>query len=111
MVILKRVLQEQSAYLTDLLSSCLTDVATEMFAKKLITKHVYNNPTYRSVMNDYENGMNFKSIFELEKHCQLFLDSLSSQGGPVESAAKVIVEQWKDEINKEIGITLNFNVY
>ena len=109
--ILKRILQEQSAVLIDLLSNCLPNVATQMFAKKLITESVYNNPTFKSVMNDYKNGMNYKSIFELEEHCQLFLDSLSSQGGPVENAAKAIAGYWKNEINKELGITLNLNVY
>ena len=82
-----------------------------MFARKLITKSVYNNPNYKDVMNDYKNGMNYKSISELEEYCQLFLNSLSSQGGPVESVAKVIAGYWKDEINKELGTTLNFNVY
>ena len=88
--ILKRILQEQSAVLINVLSSCLPNVATQMFAKKLITESVYNNPTFKTVMNDYKNGMNYKSISELEEHCQLFLDSLSSQGGPVENATKAI---------------------
>ena len=52
--ILKRILQEQSAVLMDLLSNCLPNVATQMFAKKLITESVYNNPTFKSVMNDYK---------------------------------------------------------
>ena len=109
--ILKRVLQEQSGDLTDLLYGCLPNVATQMFAKRLITQAVYRNPTYISVMNDYENGMKFKTVPELEKHCQLFLDCLSSQGGPLQAAAKVIAGCWKDEINKELGIILNLNVY
>ena len=110
-MILKRVLQKQSADLTDVLSKCLTNVATQMFAKELITKHVNNNPTYLSVINDYENGMKFKNVSELQNHCQLFLDSLSSQGGPVKSAAKAIAKQWKGEVNEELGITLDLNVY
>ena len=109
--ILKRVLREQSADLTDLLYGCLPNVAAQMYAKRLITDAVYRNPTYPTIMNDYENGMKYKSISELEKHCQLFLDSLSSQGGPVQAAAKAIAGYWKDEINKELGIKLNLTVY
>ena len=109
--ILKRILQEQSAVLIDVLSNCLPNVATQMFAKNVITESVYDNPTFKSVMTDYKNGMNYKSISELEEHCQLFLDSLSSQGGPVENAAKAIAGYWKNEINKKLGITLNLNVY
>ena len=109
--ILRRVLQEQSANLTDLLYGCLPNVVTQMYAKGLITEPVYCNPTYQSVMKDYENGMKFKTVPELEKHCQLFLDCLSSQGGPVKDAAKAIAEYWKDEINKELGVKLNLTVY
>ena len=82
-----------------------------MFPRKLITESVYNNPNFKDVTNDYKNGMNFKSISELEEYCQVLLNSLSSQGGPVESVAKVIGGYWKDEINKELGIRLNLNVY
>ena len=82
-----------------------------MFGRKLITESVYNNLNYKDVMNDDKNGMNYKSITELEEYCQLLLYSLSSQGGPVESVAKVIAGYWKDEINKELGIALNLNVY
>ena len=108
--ILKRVLQEQSGDLTDLLSGCLPNVATQMYSKGLITDPVYSNPTYKSIMKDFKNGMKFKTVPELEKHCQLFLDCLSSQGGPVQAAAKALAGCWKDEINKELGIILNLNV-
>ena len=50
--ILKRVLQEQSVDLTDLLYGCLPNVVTQMCAKRLITGPVYHNPTYKSVMKD-----------------------------------------------------------
>ena len=108
---MKGVLQKQSANLSHLLSGCLQDVATEMYAKKLITKSVFQNPTYISLINDYENGMMFKDISGLENHCQLFLDSLSSQGGPMENAAKAIAVYWKNEISNELKITLTLNVY
>ena len=109
--ILKRVLQEQSADLTDLLSGCLSNVAMEMYAKTLITDPVFDNPTYKSIMKDYKNGMKFKTVPELEKHCQLFLNCLSSQGGPMKALANAIAQCWKDEINKELNIMLNLNVY
>lgn len=109
--ILKRVLQEQSADLADLLSGCLSNFATQMYSRKLITDPVYSNPTYKSIMKDFKNGMKFKTVPELEKHCQLFLDCLSSQGGPVQAAAKAIAQCWKDEINKELDIILNLSVY
>ena len=108
---MKGALQKQSANLSRSLSGCLREVATEMYAKELITKSVHQNPTYISLINDFENEMVFKDISGLENHCQLFLDSLSSQRGPVKSAAKVIAENWKSEISNELKITLTLNVY
>lgn len=108
--ILQKVLQEQSANLTKLLSNCLSSVATELFSNNLITDYVHRNPTYQSVIDDYNNGMKYKSVPELEKHCQLFLDSLSGQGGPVKDAAKALARYWKEEVNKELGIDFKLNV-
>ena len=63
-MILERVLQEQSANLTKLLSNYLSNVATEMFAKKLIADPVYRNQTYQSVISDFNNGMKYESVPE-----------------------------------------------
>ena len=88
-MLLERVLREQSGNLTKLLPNCLSNVATEMFAKKLITDPVHHNPTYQSIIDDYNNGMKYESVPELEKQCQLFLDSLFSQHGPVKNSVLV----------------------
>ena len=48
--ILKRVLQEQSADLTDLLYGCLPNVGTQMYAKSLIKGPVDGNSTYKCIM-------------------------------------------------------------
>ena len=87
----------------NLLSNCLLNFATQIFTMELITEPVYKNPTYLNVMNHYENGMKFKVISELEKHCQVFLDSLSSQGGPMKHAAKATAEYWNNEISNEFA--------
>lgn len=63
------------------------------------------------MINNYEYGLKFKDIPELQKHCQLFLDNLSSQGGPIKHAAKVIAGYWKNETSNEVTIKLNLNVY
>ena len=108
---MQRVLQNQYAVLDRTLRANLRNVATEMFSRNLIADAVNEAPTYGSMIGEFQNGMQFQgSVAELEKHCQLFLECLSSQGGPVERAAKYLVEEWKKNVNEEFGISLNLSV-
>ena len=82
-----------------------------MFAKNLISDAVNEAPTFGSMIDEFQNGMQFQgSVVELEKHCQLFLDSFTSQGGPVERAAKHLAEEWKKNVNEDFSISLNLSV-
>ena len=82
-----------------------------MYSRNLIADAVNEAPTFGSMIGEFQNGMQFQgSVVELEKHCQLFLDSLSSQGGPVERAAIHLAEEWKKNVNEEFGIPLNLSV-
>ena len=69
-----------------------------MYSRNLISYAVYKAPTYGSMIGEFQNGMEFQgSVAELENHCQLFLESLSSQGGQVERAAKHLEEEWNKQ--------------
>ena len=88
----------------------LACVAAEMFSEGLISQPCKDEPTYDSVIGEFENGMQFKtSVEKLEKHCQSFLNSLSIQRGPVEEAAKLLSEEWKKNVKEEFGILLNLS--
>ena len=107
---LKEVLKKKFASLSRSLKDTLPYVAAEMYSKGLISEAVKDNPTYDSMIRELEVGLQFlESVSELENHCQLFLECLSSQGGPAVGAAKVLAKDWNDEVNKNCGILLNLS--
>ena len=107
--ILCKVLNSHFAHLNQQLKDTLKEVAAEMFAKNLIPNAVNENPTYNGMINQFKAGMEWKkSVSELKKHCQFFLDSLSIQA---KDAAKTLASEWKEEVKKELGISLDINVY
>ena len=90
---------------------CLEDVAKDMFSKGLISESTMTTPNYDTVISEFKTGMNEKEDTpQLEKHCRLFLTCLSSQGGPAEAVAEELTEQWKDEVQKELNISLSLDV-
>lgn len=108
---LREVIKKKFADLSKVLKpKVLSCVAAEMFSKGLISQPCKDDPTYDSVISEFENGMQWKtSVEELEEHCQSFLTSLSIQHGPVEEAAKHLAEEWKKNVKEEFGISLNLS--
>ena len=104
--VLKDVLTTQP--LSDQLSRCLSEVADEMYRHKLISKSVRNKPTVHNVIDEFESGMGLiDDIPKLWEHCQLFLQCLSSQGGPIEVAAQKLGKTWVEEVKKKCDISLD----
>ena len=96
--------------LNDQLSRCLSEVADEMYRHKLISKPVRNKPTVHDVIDEFENGMVLiDDIPELWEHCQIFLQCLSSQGGPIEVAAQKLGKMWVEEVKKKCDISLDLS--
>ena len=90
---------------------CLEDIAKDMFSKGLISESTMTTPNYDTVISEIKTGMKEKEdIPQLEKHCRLFLTCLTSQGGPAEAVAEELTEQWKDEVQKELNISLSLDV-
>ena len=107
--VLKKVLQKNHAILDRTLKACLVEVAKDLFSVDLITRSVLNDPTYGKIESEFQSGMELKEdISELEKHCKLFLDTLSSQGGPVKSAADILAKEWTQEAQRESNVQLQF---
>lgn len=106
---IKDVLTSHFARLRDTL--CRDDIkpiASEMFSKKLLTKSVRDSPSYEKLINGFEAGLALrKTVQEVEKHCINFINSFSSQGGPVEEHIRIIAQEWKEQIQATLGITLN----
>ena len=107
---LKGVLKTRFASLSRSLKDTLPYVAAEMYSKGLISEVVKDNPTYDSMIREFEAGLQFlESVSELENHCQLFLKCLSIQGGPAAGAAKALAKDWNEEVNKNCGIFFNIS--
>ena len=107
---LKEVLKKKFASLSRSLKDTLPNIAAEMYSKGLISEAVKDNPTYDSMIREFEAGLQFLgSVSELENYCQLFLECLSIQGGPVVGAAKVLAKDWNDEVNKNCDIFFNLS--
>ena len=90
---------------------CLQDVSKDMFSKGLISESTMTSPNYDTVISEFKTGMKEKQDTpQLEKYCQLFLTCLSSQSGPAEAVAEDLAEQWKEEVQKELNISLSLDV-
>ena len=106
--IIKRVLDKQFKFLSHTLQYALQEIAEEMFARRLISQAVIDAPTYSIMIQEFTYGLKLqKNISELKKYCQLFLTCLFSQGGQVKQAANALAKEWEEEIEKELGISLN----
>ena len=79
-----------------------------MYSKGLISKSVRDSPTVYNVIGEFESGMNLvNSISKLQEHCQLFLQCLSSEGGPTKLAAQKLCQEWVDKVKKQCDISVD----
>ena len=80
-----------------------------MFSHNLVTRSVRGSPTVHSVINEFENAMQYlkEDISKLQEHCQVFLQCLSSEGGPMKLAAQNLCQDWMEEVKKQCDISLD----
>ena len=111
--VLKKVLTSHFADLSNQLSRCLPQVAAEMYSKDLISKSVRDSPTAINVINEFERGLEIvnEDILKLQEHCQLFLQCLSSEGGPTKLVAQNLCKDWMEEVKRECDIALDLLCY
>ena len=106
--VLKDVLTRHFSDLSNQLRRCLPRVAGEMHSKRLISKSVRDSPTVYNVIGEFESGMRLgDNISKLQEHCQLFLQCLSSEGGPTKLAAQKLCQDWMEEVKKQCNISLD----
>ena len=109
--VLLKVLDDCYESLSLALRFCLEDVAKDMFSKGLISESTMISPNYDTVISEFKTGMKEKEDTpQLEKYCRLFLTCLSCQGGPAEAGAEDLAEQWKEEVQRELNISLSLDV-
>ena len=104
--VLRDIIQRNYSNLSDATEGCLKKIAEQMYCKGLVSKAVQISPTFDSVMSQFEATLQISnSIQQIEKNCNQFVQSLSSQSGPAQAAAKNLVEQWKDNINRQFNLS------
>ena len=103
--IIQDTLTEQYSALDDLLKPTLKSVAANMFASHLLTKETRDKLIYSDIMSEVISGMNFQhDLDKLRKHCELFLQSLAQQDGPLKNAANSIAKAWTIKIEEKMKI-------
>ena len=106
--VLKSVLTIHFSDLSNQLSRCLPRVSAAMYSKSLISESVRDSPTVYNVIGEFESGMRLaNNISKLQEHCQLFLQCLSSEGGPTKLAAQKLCQDWMEEVKKQCDISLD----
>ena len=79
-----------------------------MYSKRLISESVRDSPTAYYLIGEFESGINLvNNISKLQEHCQLFLQCLSSEGGPTKLAAQKLCQDWVEEVKKKCDISLD----
>ena len=107
--IIQDILRENDPDLEDLLKPSLKFVAANMFAYRLITKETRDKLIYSDMMTEVTSSMNFlDDVHKLKKHCELFLQSLAKQGGPLKNAANSVAKKWTINIKEKLDITIEF---
>ena len=103
--ILLKLLHQYYALIRRATFDCLEDVSAEMFSRNLISKPVRDSPAYGAIICEFESGLDLKStVSELSQHCNDFVQSLDagSKGGPALLAAHSLVNDWNEELAKEL---------
>ena len=101
---MRDIIQRNYSSLSNATEGCLKKITEEMYSKGLVSKAVQISPMFDSVMSEFEATLQTcNSIQQIEQKCNQFVQSFSSQGGPAQAAATNLVEQWKDNINREFN--------
>ena len=109
--IIQDVLTRWCSTLSKVLRTSLEKIATDMHSHGLITETVYETPTFKDIMAEFQLGMDIICNYQrLVKHCDLFLQTLVDQRGPPKEAAISIAKEWTDNIKRKFDITIEFNI-
>ena len=108
--IIERILTQWYSDLSELFSTSLQQIATDMFSHGIISQNVRTAPAFMEMMQEFQSGMKFiRDGQRLVNHCQIFLQILVKQGGPHKQAAISIAEDWIATIKRELDINIKFD--
>ena len=95
--VIKNVMRDCHTILSDSLSRSLSDFASKMLSKRLITDSVMKKEDFNDIIGEYKAGVStILNYTELQRYCSKLLDVLRSLGGPPKRAADYL----ESELNK-----------
>ena len=99
----KQVLRSHYSKLMESTNNCLLEVASQLYSKNLITKQVIHSPTFGKIEIDFSAMVSVyqgdtKKMMEV---CSLFIECLSTAGGPAQEEAMALARDWEKEVFKD----------
>ena len=80
-----------------------------MFEAGLITTDLRDNPVYNDIEVNFTLLLKYlKTKEKFEEHCQKFIEALTNLGGPLETVADTLKDEWKKKVKD--GLKIEFNL-
>jgi hypothetical protein len=109
--VIEEVLQTHHANLTNLLKDCHQELADQLFASRLISTTVKNNPSMDKCISEFSSSLKWlKQQSKIQSHCTKFLKSFVAVGGSYSTAAEVLREDLIETVNKQLNCDFQLNL-
>jgi hypothetical protein len=109
--VIEKVLQTHHADLTSLLKDCHQELADQLFASRLISTTVKNNPSMDKCISEFSSSLKWlKQQSKIQSHCTKFLKSFVAVGGSYSTAAEVLREDLIETVNKQLNCDFQLNL-
>ena len=105
----KQVLRSHYAKLMESTETCLSKVASELYSKNLINKEVRHSPNFEKIEIDFSAMVSLykgdaKKMMEV---CSLFIECVSTAGGPAQEEAIALARDWENEVFKDHQVSFS----
>ena len=105
----KQVLRSHYAKLMESTETCLSKLASELYSKNLINKEVRHSPTFEKIEIDFSAMVSLykgdaKKMMEV---CSLFIECVSTAGGPAQEEAIALARDWENEVFKDHQVSFS----
>ena len=91
---IKEILRSHYANIQQATRNCLERVASQLYAKNIITAEVRDSQSYSKVVGEFESKISLiTDMSQLKSHCQVLLECIS-QGGPTDNVVRELAAEW-----------------
>ena len=105
------IIKKNYARLSDLIETCIREVANEFFQVQLINESVKNNPTSEKILKEFTSGIEWIDYqSDMEERCKKFLEVCQKMGGNFLLVSKAFKCEWIEATKQEMGISLSLDL-